>query len=268
MARCKILVAADTAYVSQAMVCLASGYSGDVELHCLCFDTETAGAIWNMGANPIHIGQLEVDFPELLAAKQNRVTREYYVTARVFALRSLLLTQPALPVILCDADIAWRQPVTAVLDRSVSPISLTEHGVERPEGKYNAGIVVVYPTTEGRAFTSWWADRVLEWCEWHVDGDRFAEQGYLTTASQIFGFHTINHPGINLAPWNIGIRNATIDDVICYHFHALLRGDNGFNVGPYPIPEWAIKCLYEPYVRTLDSIEDGLRNSRVPRGRQ
>ncbi len=49
----------------------------------------------------------------------------------------------------------------------------------RKFGIYNVGWVGSRNDSDGLAVIRWWREKCIEWCHDYVDGDRFADQGYL-----------------------------------------------------------------------------------------
>jgi hypothetical protein len=45
-------------------------------------------------------------------------------------------------------------------------------------------------------------ERCTEWCHDHVDGDRYAVQGYLDSFSRLSKARAVDNVGANFAPWN------------------------------------------------------------------
>ena len=52
-------------------------------------------------------------------------------------------------------------------------------------GIYNVGWVGVRNDPDGIAVIKWWREKCIEWCHDYVDGDRFADQGYLDSFSRL-----------------------------------------------------------------------------------
>ena len=71
-------------------------------------------------------------------------------------------------------------------------------------GTYNVGWVGVRNDPDGIAVIRWWREQCIEWCYDHVDGDRYADQGYLDSFSRLSTrVKSVDNVGANLAPWNI-----------------------------------------------------------------
>ncbi len=117
----------------------------------------------------------------------------------------------------------------------------------------------------------WWREKCIEWCHDYVDGERFADQGYLNSFSTLSQrVRVIENIGANLAPWNIGNYGIDFRDdrvmvdtscpLIFFHFQGLKRGFgwfifNSHRVYRAPFSRDVRKHIYKPYVDELLAIE-------------
>lgn len=114
----------------------------------------------------------------------------------------------------------------------------------------------------------------LAWCRDVLDGDRFADQKYLDQFPARFErVQALDHPGANLAPWNLDRHQLTCDaegrllvdgrPLIFFHFHGLRQ------VLPFlwkvthrdygaPLDRTMRTVLYRPYVAALKKAEKRL----------
>lgn len=98
-------------------------------------------------------------------------------------------------------------------------------------GVYNVGWLTWRRDARAYECLSWYRRKSLEWCYDASDGERYADQKYLDFwTSRFSGIHSIDHKGVNLAPWNVGnYRISTSDEkiyvdddpLVFYHFHGL-----------------------------------------------
>jgi hypothetical protein len=144
----------------------------------------------------------------------------------------------------------------------------------RKYGIYNVGWVGVRNDPDGLAAARWWRERCIEWCYDYVDGDRFADQGYLQgLAARFARVKVIENLGANLAPWNIGnyrveLRGdkVLIDStypLIFFHFQGLKKEMGYFIFNSHrlyraPFSRIVRDHIYAPYVDELLAIEDGV----------
>ena len=73
----------------------------------------------------------------------------------------------------------------------------------------------------------------MEWCRLVVEDTRFGDQKYLDQVPTLFPRMTaVSHPGVNLAPWNIGGYRVELTDrgievegcpLVFFHFHGTKR---------------------------------------------
>jgi len=180
---------------------------------------------------------LEKSNPALLATKPQRSRVEYYYTCGPSFLIYVLQQNPEIDLVTyLDADLRFfsnPEPIFSELaDSSVGIIShrfpIGKESLNR-FGTFNVGWVSFRADGEGLECLRWWADRCIEWCYDRVETDRFADQKYLDQFAQRFqGVRVIQHPGANLAPWNLA-RHAVTDcenkiqvdgqPLIFFHFH-------------------------------------------------
>jgi hypothetical protein len=141
----------------------------------------------------------------------------------------------------------------------------------RKFGIYNVGWVSVLNGTDGIAIVKWWRDKCVEWCYDYVDGDRFADQGYLQMLAARFArVKVIENVGANLAPWNIGNYHIEFRDskvligsvwpLMFFHFQGVKRGVgcfifNSHRIYGAPFSSTIRNHIYRPYIDELLAIE-------------
>jgi hypothetical protein len=107
--------------------------------------------------------------------------------------------------------------VNQVLDQS--PIVLTPH-ITHPSmqdeleiskhGLYNSGFIALKRTKESLRFLDWWTERLDRMCYRDLSRGIFGDQRWLDHAPVFFDVHILQHPGYNVAKWNIYYRNITL----------------------------------------------------------
>jgi hypothetical protein len=153
-------------------------------------------------------------------------------------------------------------------------------------GMFNAGFVSFRRDTSGAECLAWWRDSCFAWCHDYVDGNRFADQGYLTLIPDRFrDVLAIAHKGINCAPWNIAgysVRREgariMVDDqpLILYHFHSLKKKtsflyDSNFTLYKTRLTHTVRNAIYRPYLEVIRreerriAVRDGILEIRVHR---
>jgi hypothetical protein len=141
----------------------------------------------------------------------------------------------------------------------------------RKFGIYNVGWVGARNDKVGAAAVKWWRSKCVEWCYDYVDGDRFADQGYLQTLpTQFSRVKVIENLGANLAPWNLGnyrieyrageVLIDAINPLVFFHFQGLKKGMGFFIFNSHrkygaPFCQIVRAQIYKPYVDELLAIE-------------
>jgi len=135
-------------------------------------------------------------------------------------------------------------------------------------GDYNAGFGIWRNDAEGRRCLREWRDDCLAWCFNRAEGGRFMNQGYLTDwPARYRRAAVLRHPGVNLAPWNIGSHRLRLDDstvlvdehpLQCFHFSSLSRTPTGDWQTFYTydaMHEPAVQTgIYAPYLQSLERV--------------
>jgi hypothetical protein len=230
----------DRNYVTRALALYNSLVTCQEDFHIfmLCMDDEAAAFVQQLGlaratVTPLH--ELEKASPALLAVKGNRSRIEYYYTCGPSYLLFVMNGNPQVDVLTyLDSDLFFfssTDPIFRELENS--SVGVIEHRFKQESlkrfGTFNVGWISFRSDTNGLACLRWWAERCIEWCYDRIEGDRFADQKYLDHFPRLFdGVHIIQHPGANLAPWNLSrhrIRRhgdaVLVDDqpLIFFHFH-------------------------------------------------
>lgn len=178
-----------------------------------------------------------------------------------------------------DADcLFYSTPDTALTMMKDASIGVSRHAFSPryrwllKNGVYNAGLMIIRNDELGQACMRDWADDCFQWCHHKVEGYKFMNQGYLTRwPSRYKQVKSLDHAGLNLAPWNFeGRRLAKTNDaieingapLIVYHFHGMKRLDGVWaNVSPLvdrdQHPE-LFAHVYDPYINQLTRDEGRL----------
>ena len=146
-----------------------------------------------------------------------------------------------------------------------------------PFGRFNVGWNSFDRSRTSQLALDWWADQCLNWCYDRVEGEKFADQGYLTTINQKFsGVHTLQYPGINLAEYNLDNYRLNRDKegpkanglpVIYWHMHALFEQKNGsykILIREDLINNDVIRWAYQVYIDKLRQITIRLKSLGLP----
>jgi len=249
----------------------------DARLWVLCLSDECHRALSQLalpGLVPVQMAQFEAGNAPLAAAKANRSLIEYYFTCTASFLDWVMQQDRSVETLTyVDSDLYFFSdpaPIFAAFEGH--SILIVGHrfppalaGREK-YGRYNVGWLSFRRDADGLACLAWWRDRCLEWCYDRLEEDRFADQKYLDRFEQMFsGVLVLDHPGVNLAPWNLaGHRleqrggHLLVDGVplIFFHFHQFRRlapflWDTNNRANGVKRCAFLDDLLYRPYIRAL-----------------
>src|SRR4051794_25085594 len=227
---------------------------------------------------PVRLEDFELADPEVAAKRSNRSTVEYYFTCTPAWMLYVSEQEPdAEWVTYLDGDLYFFASPEAIYNElGDATVAIIPHryapnlAKRRGFGTYNVGWVGARNDPDAIAVIKWWRERCIEWCYDHVDGDRYADQGYLDSFSRLSTrVKAIENVGANLAPWNI--RNYRIDfrdgqvmidatPLVFFHFQGLRKGlrwfiFNSHRIFGAPFSGNTRDHIYRPYVDELLSIE-------------
>lgn len=271
---------------------------GSLQEHCpefqlwvLCLTPECYAALTQLALPEVRLitlDDLERFEPRLAAAKQNRTTIEYFFTCTPTLPLFVFESEPAaVAVTYVDGDMLVFHPLDEVWHEIAdNSIAIVAHrfppalqGLER-WGVFNVGWLTFRRDANARTCLEWWRDRCLEWCYDRLEDGRFADQKYLDDWPERFsGVKVISHPGVNLAPWNLGGHQLgfendriTVDGrpLLIFHFHGLKQRARSLfdpQLLRYSVQadEFLRKQIYAPYFRKLATLagKAGLRKENA-----
>lgn len=216
-------------------------HAGDFELTVLCMDQECEATLRQRALPHVRllpVAELTALHPALAAARSDRTKLEFYFTCTAWLMRNLL---PQIPVgellTYLDADLYFfSSPQPVYKEIGHASVAITPHRfpaslvhLER-YGKFNVGWVSFRHDATGQACAADWADRCAAWCFNRLEDDRYADQKYLDAWEARFpGTVSLQHLGVNAAPWNIKDAVVTAgpringQPLVFYHFHSLVH---------------------------------------------
>ena len=259
-------------------------HSSTARLFILCLDAPTLDALSALSLPRVELVPLSVLEEwdrELKVSRSNRSAVEFYFTCKSALMRYLLARHPGIErLTYLDSDLYFFSDPGVVEEQvRTSAVALTPHrfpdrlAFMRRSGDFNAGWVGVAASDEGRRFLDWWRASCLEWCRTVFEETRFGDQKYLDRVPQLFrDVVSIEHPGVNAAPWNIGellaeIRGGgvTVDGqpLVAFHFHGMKRVfhplyDSGLFMYRAKLADAVRQGIFRPYLRELARIEEQL----------
>jgi hypothetical protein len=231
---------------------------------------------------PVRLEDLEGVDPQLAATKLTRSTVEYYFTCTPAWLLYVTEHEGAAEwVTYLDGDLYFFSSPGALYEELVdATVAIVPHrfapNLQKRHvfGAYNVGWVGVRNDQDGVAVIKWWRERCIEWCYDRVDGDRYADQGYLGSFSRLSArVKVVQHVGANLAPWNIANHHIGFDKgrvmidrihpLIFFHFQGVRTGwrwfiFNSHRIFGAPFSRRIRDHIYRPYVDEMLGVEKGI----------
>jgi hypothetical protein len=273
----------DHNYLSRGLALYRSlqRHAPDSRLWVLCLSAECYRILVALdlpGIVPVRLEDFEATDPELAATRANRSIVEYYFTCSPAWMLYVLARETDTEwVTYLDGDLYFfsspeviydelKDAVVAIIPHRYAP-NLEER---RSFGTYNVGWVGVRNGPDGIAVIKWWRERCIEWCHDYVDGDRYADQGYLDSFSRLSSrVRAIENIGANLAPWNIANYHIDFRDgrvmidatpLVFFHFQGLRKGLHWFIFNSHrifgaPFCKRTREHVYRPYVDELLAAE-------------
>jgi len=239
------------------------------KVYLLCMDEEVYNFYSSLNHKSIVLirrEQLENKYPQIKNTQFNRSLKEYIVTFKPFLPEFIFDEFNEQKTIFLDADIAFWNDGKKMLDElNTCSFFAKDHEISPPKaaGRYNVGLLGYKNDENCREWLKWWQQKCIEWCHWHADNGRFAEQGYLNILydqpNRFKGFCAIKHPGVNLAPWNImkhkieNKKGLLVDNqpLMTYHYHEFEFDINGYYPTGWKLPKGAKELLYDPYFKLI-----------------
>ncbi len=252
-------------------------HAGEFELVILCMDAVVAGAL-QIRALPhtrlVPLAELTGAFPALAPARVDRTEAEFQLTCVPWLFRHLLPRIPAGELLTFLAgDLYFFSSPQPIYDEigaasvALSPFRYAAaHAALARFGKFNNGWLALRHDATGLACAADWAEKCATWCFALLEPARYGNQKYLEAWPEKFpGTVALNHPGANLAPWNVAnvhlmaaAPGPLVDGrpLVFYHFHFLrhlvsqLYDPGLFRFGVTPTRELR-ELVYLPYLREL-----------------
>lgn len=255
-------------------------------LHVLCFDAVTRDIIAAEDVPTlvaVSLDELLAADPEYAAVRSTRSLVESYFTATPVLVRYCLDRVPAaVEMTYLDADLYFFSAAADVLrEQQEASVAIVPHrfpprlATLRELGTYNVGWVSFRRDDSGLACLGWWRERCLEWCHDYPEAGRYADQGYLDQFGQRFtGVRSLDHPGINAAPWNVDEQPVELRGgrphlggapVFFFHFQGVREVMPGwFDPG---LRSYGVKLspplremIFRPYLEKLVVVQERLRH--------
>ncbi len=225
----------------------------------------------------VSLEDLEVADVDLIKVKPSRSRAEYIFTLTASWMNFLFESRAEIDLLTyLDADLYFFGDFEEVFrELGDASIGIIEHRHARVDsdrlkyGRFNVGWVSIRQDNSGLKCVRRWREQCIQWCYDRAENGKFADQKYLDEWPESYnGVQIITHPGVNLAPWNLGrhsiagtrsVPTADNRPVIFYHFTNMWRRLPRYvwtGLGDYEIPtdacRNAVRLLYKPYLKAVE----------------
>jgi hypothetical protein len=228
---------------------------------------------------PVRVADFEAADPEVAATRSGRSAIEYYFTCTPAWMHFVMQREASAAwVTYLDSDLFFYESPEIIYDElKDASVAIIPHRYTsrlrklRKFGTYNVGWVGARNDRDGSAVIEWWRNKCIDWCHDYVDGERFADQGYLDAFPRQFTHvKIIENIGANLAPWNLGnyridfrggrVLIDAIHPLVFFHFQGLRKGlrwfiFNSHRIYRAPFSRDVRNHIYKPYIDELLAIE-------------
>lgn len=216
---------------------------------------------------------LENEFKELVEAKKNRSTIEYYFTLTPFLPKYIFKIFNISKISYLDTDFYFfKNPYKEIMNNSNFSSVLVKQNSLIKYGKFNVGwIYINFNFNETRKIIEKWSIQCIELCTDTPRNGFYADQKYLDIWPKKLKFLKIEKPeAYYLSPWD---KNSTIENTLgknlAFHFHACEINKDFFSTGFSRYNKKAtskiIERIYLPYVTDILLIEKNynLKNKSI-----
>jgi len=216
--------------------------SREIILWILCLDEQAYFVLEKAnlsGVKLIRLSELESEDKELVAVKNNRSLIEYFFTCTPCLPKFILSKNLEInDITYIDGDLYFfADPELIFSEIGNNSIAITPHRFSEKNkfreqwGLYNVAFNFFRRDEDGMDCLDWWRNSCIEWCYDRLEDGKFADQKYLDDWPMRFNkVKVLDHPGVNLAPWNVDDAKLQLvkksvyvngKPLIFFHFHAL-----------------------------------------------
>jgi hypothetical protein len=267
----------DDNYLSRGLALIES-IGSKINIVVFCHDSKTFNTISKLEQENViclKLLDLESAFPELIPAKSERSTLEYYFLLSPYVVLYAIEILNSELAIYIDADTYFLSDVSLAIEQldpdkavGIIPHRFSERDLYMEKyGKYNVGWVSFRNSDAGMRVLTFWRDACLRSTSTIPTEGIFGDQKYLDYFLEVdSSVQVINHPGMNVAPWNY--QNLCIIDgrlvhesepLLFFHFSGLktfspfaIMGFAGYSKRP---DRNVKKYLYRGYLDTILNFE-------------
>ncbi len=288
-----IVIGVDANYLHKAVVFYKSLslHHNNFILHLFCFDEVTFSVLNEFRyKNIILYHPTEFETNEILNLKKTKDRLyEYYWALNPYIARKVILEQNCDFVTLSDCDLMFFQSPEIIFrefdeaDAIIQPNNFSQiydNDFAR-YGYYCSSFQCFRNNENGKKILDYWYGKCLEWCSHTGEKGKFGDQMYLDDWRRRFEHvREVTNPGTNVAPWNVQKFDFSTKDgevlinnvwpLVYYHYHSLkmnlidystmITGDRNL---AYPIAEDAVRLIYDPYIKILETTVEELKKHKV-----
>ncbi|MFZ3070594.1 MAG: glycoside hydrolase family 99-like domain-containing protein [Anaerolineaceae bacterium] len=172
----------------------------------------------------------QLDIPDLSSWIFKHTVVELCTAVKGVYLRQLV-TEGCEKIIYIDPDIVVFNDLTPLdemldehailltphlLDYTNNPQSIHDNEIAGTmrHGTFNLGFIAINPArADGRRFTEWWGDRLMEYCYADYEQGLFTDQKWCDLIPSFFeDYLVIRDPGYDVASWNLDCREISFSD--------------------------------------------------------
>jgi hypothetical protein len=206
----------------------------DSSIFVLCLDSETKKYLERhkyLTVNIVALECLEDVMPNLLNAKANRTTIEYFWTLTPCILYYILFIKKNCSCLTyLDADqIFYSSPAPIFNERNEADITIMPHRFPSEikylenHGKFNVSWLTFNNSENSMNCLKWWMNSCINWCYSKVEGEKYGDQKYLNQFKEKFKkVHVIENKSCGVAPWNFSEFDYS-KKIILLHYQSLRR---------------------------------------------
>lgn len=248
------------------------------ELFVICHDSQTLIAVSSLNhsrVTPILLSDMENCYPELEGARKDRSELEYFFLLSPYVIEYAFEKSNCDIAIYVDADLYFfRKPSEALHHMSQDfHVSIIPHRFSPRDlymekyGRFNVGWVAFRNSERGREVLEYWRTACLKSTSTTPTESVFGDQKYLDNFEAFEGStQVVEHPGMNVAPWNFQYVNSLQDglvhdksELLFFHFSGFKKfrfiSSIGF-AGYSKFPSFAArKHIYRRYLDDLNEFE-------------
>lgn len=250
--------------------------SNDFCLWILCMDEETHTILTGLNLKHAKFIRLnKVETIGLLKVKKSRNKAEYSWTLKSSFIDYLFKKYKKISSLFyLDGDVFFFNDINLIYNLignhsiAITPQRFPKGSEDKVKttGIFNAGVIYIKRDRIGLKALERWRRQCIKWCYFRLEDGKLGDQMYLDEWPGLYkNLYQFQHPGVNLAPWNVNSHKISkkvnkiyvnSKPLIFYHFHQFKIFSNLTfepTTGYYVFPS-IIKYIYKPYEDVIKKI--------------